>query len=81
MSEDTAADKATDGNPNPDQAKGSCAVTMDGQNSSAWWFVDLKREYVIQEVAVVNIGDDQGAYRFPYIASDMNKPIGIGDIR
>ncbi len=72
-SEATAADRATDGNPDPKRAIGSCAVTTNGQNSSAWWLVDLAREYVIQEVAVVNIADDQGACRLSYRVSDANK--------
>ncbi len=55
------ADRATDGNVEPDAAEGSCAVTIDGQSGGSWWLVDLEREYRITEVALVNRGDLLGA--------------------
>ena len=60
QSPDTSADKATDGNRNPNLAQGSCAATVDGQAGGSWWLVDLKREYDVKEVVVVNRGDSLG---------------------
>lgn len=75
LSPDTTADKATDGNPDPERAKGSCAVTRDGQHSTSWWLVDLEREYAIKEVTVVNIGDDLGNQKIRYVALDLRTVI------
>lgn len=58
----TAADRATDGNSDPDLAKGSCAVTAEGQGGASWWVVDLQREYNIIGVAVTNRGDLLGEH-------------------
>ncbi len=60
QSPDTAAAKATDGDVTPDLTRGSCAATLDGENGGSWLVVDLKREYTVREIAVVNRGDILG---------------------
>ena len=62
----SSAEKAVDGNTNPDMADLSCVhpdtsgLPEPEKNQPAWWRVDLGADYDVYEVIIVNRDQFQG---------------------
>ena len=57
----STADKAVDGNKNPDYGGNSCAATR--QESLQWWIVDLQKQHDITAVRLTKRSDTLGECR------------------
>ncbi|XP_064620880.1 uncharacterized protein LOC135483778 [Lineus longissimus] len=72
------ADHAVDGNPNPSQAD-SQSCTQTKEESSPWWFVDLKSQYRVKNIIIINRSDNWGGRLkdFHVTITDVKPPDGF----
>ena len=60
------ADKAVDGDTNPEMSHGSCVNVRRSNNKPAWWQVDLGQEYDIAQVKIFTRNAYRGMFIFLY---------------
>ena len=49
-----SADRAVDGNTNPDISADSCSHTLNNDDSNPWWAVDLESSQTVKTVTLYN---------------------------